>query len=194
MNGYEISYFAGIAIFAFIGFSAFIVGFLTKASGKYKVAQKCIEIGRVCVLLSGSFFALLVMALGHKGFGILIFASIGLGLIMKRSRINMCPSCGELIGMGIQLTHFTKWGFFRQSSNCPNCKVRVILAKWPWRAATIGSVCAVIYIFLRLLKVEFELGLCITPWVTILLFCTGIYTLKFEILDKTENNEQTGNH
>jgi hypothetical protein len=174
----------GIFVCGFVGVMAFLFGLLFKSYRKYEAAQKCMEFGRICALLSCSLFALMFILVGNAWPGVIILAAIGSGLMMRKSKFNTCPCCDEFIGIGVQYTHFTKWMFFRRSSNCPNCETRLIRSKWPWRIANISLVFIVICVLLILFKVIFERGLYIMAFLSGVLLLAVTFTSKFEILDE----------
>ena len=142
------------------------------------------ELGRICVLLMVSLFALVAIQLRYYWQGIVIFAAIALGSIMRKSKINTCPHCGELIGTGEQWSYFTKWLFLRKDSRCSNCEVRLIRAKWPWRMTQSGMVLVLTCIFIRFSNTIPPVALRPIVWVSLLLFLVGIYTSRFEVMDK----------
>lgn len=170
----------GGIICAFAGLITLLLGFLLPAFKKFEIAQKFMKFGWTCTLLMISIFALLAIQLGYYWQGILILIAIAIGGILRKSNINKCPHCNELIGAEKQSTNFTKWIFFRKSSTCQNCKTRLIKAKWPWRMTQVGFILMLVYIFLRFFGVVSDIGLQLVLYGAILLFYLGLIESKFE--------------
>ncbi len=187
MNNSEISTIDDILIIGlyvssfFFGIS-FLLGLFISLVSKHKIGGMLMKFGRILLIPSVSFFALLVIRLGYYAQGLFLFAVIPLGLLLRKCGSHRCPCCGEPIKIEREWAYFTKLLFLRKSAYCESCGARLIRAKRGWQMVQSGIILILGSAILRFMDGRInDVFVNIMSLVGALFFFIGVFTSRFEV-------------